>query len=165
MLLYHGSNVEAPQPKILVPTRALDFGPGFYVTTSRAQAERWSVLTTRRRQGNGTPTLSCFEFDESRSNDLSILSFTKPSGDWLRFVAQNRRDEYRGPRYDLVIGPVANDRTMAVIGDFMANNIDEQTALLLLRPQSLSDQYAFLSHRSLAPLHFLEAIRVEPTSR
>ena len=128
MLLCHGSNVEAPQPKILVPARALDFGPRLYVATSIAQAECWSVLTTRRRRGSGAPTLSCFEFDESRSNDLSILSVAKPSSEWLHFVAQNRRDEYRGPRYDLVIGPVANDRTMAVIGDIMANNIDEQAA-------------------------------------
>ena len=27
MTLYHGSNVEVREPKILLPNRALDFGP------------------------------------------------------------------------------------------------------------------------------------------
>lgn len=39
MLLYHGSNVEVNAPKILVPNHALDFGPGFYTTLNRNQAE------------------------------------------------------------------------------------------------------------------------------
>ena len=30
MVLYHGSNVEVKEPKILAPNHALDFGPGFY---------------------------------------------------------------------------------------------------------------------------------------
>lgn len=29
MLLYHGSNIEVPSPKIIEPARALDFGAGF----------------------------------------------------------------------------------------------------------------------------------------
>lgn len=38
MTLYHGSNVEVKEPKILAPSHALDFGPGFYTTLNRDQA-------------------------------------------------------------------------------------------------------------------------------
>ena len=38
MTLYHGSNVEVKEPRILKPSHALDFGPGFYTTLNRDQA-------------------------------------------------------------------------------------------------------------------------------
>ena len=38
MKLYHGSNVEVREPKILEPSHSLDFGPGFYTTLNRDQA-------------------------------------------------------------------------------------------------------------------------------
>ena len=38
MKLYHGSNVEVREPRILEPSHALDFGPGFYTTLNRDQA-------------------------------------------------------------------------------------------------------------------------------
>ena len=37
MFLYHGSNIEVKEPKILKPSHALDFGPGFYTTLNREQ--------------------------------------------------------------------------------------------------------------------------------
>ena len=44
MKLYHGSNVAVKQPKIIVSDRRLDFGTGFYLTTSYKQAEKLNVL-------------------------------------------------------------------------------------------------------------------------
>jgi hypothetical protein len=38
MKLYHGSNMEVARPKILERLRALDFGAGFYLTSSYEQA-------------------------------------------------------------------------------------------------------------------------------
>ncbi len=38
MTLYHGSNVEVREPKILKFNRGLDLGNGFYTTTNRDQA-------------------------------------------------------------------------------------------------------------------------------
>ena len=34
MKLYHGSNVEVKNPQVFESDRKLDFGTGFYVTTS-----------------------------------------------------------------------------------------------------------------------------------
>ena len=41
MKLYHGSLITIEKPKILKPSRALDYGSGFYTTTSFEQSERW----------------------------------------------------------------------------------------------------------------------------
>ncbi|MBP1541139.1 MAG: DUF3990 domain-containing protein [Prevotella sp.] len=41
MKLYHGSLLVVDSPKILVPNRTLDYGKGFYTTTSFEQAKKW----------------------------------------------------------------------------------------------------------------------------
>lgn len=52
MLLYHGSNIVVEKPEIREKLRALDFGAGFYLTSSREQAIRWARTVTRRRRYN-----------------------------------------------------------------------------------------------------------------
>lgn len=39
--LYHGGDCIIRQPEIRKPNRTLDFGKGFYLTSSKAQAEDW----------------------------------------------------------------------------------------------------------------------------
>ena len=41
MILFHGSLQIIKEPRILVPNRTLDYGAGFYTTTSRLQAKDW----------------------------------------------------------------------------------------------------------------------------
>ena len=43
MILYHGSNIGVTEPQIIVSNRALDFGAGFYTTSSEDQAIRWGL--------------------------------------------------------------------------------------------------------------------------
>ena len=50
MILYHGSNLLVNEPKILVTNRMLDFGAGFYTTSSREQAVKWAKTQTIRRK-------------------------------------------------------------------------------------------------------------------
>lgn len=64
MTLYHGSNVEVKEPKILQPSRELDFGAGFYTTTNRDQAIAFALRVTRNR-GNGVATVTEYEIDTS----------------------------------------------------------------------------------------------------
>ena len=152
MKLYHGSNVEVISPKIIVSNRTLDFGAGFYTTSSLEQARRWAYLQAKRRK-EGEPVVTSYEFDEKMlKEEINVLSFETANKEWLDFVAQNRKRTYTGNKYDVVIGPVANDTTMPVISDYMLGNISEETALLLLMPQKLSNQYAFLTAKGLSLL-------------
>lgn len=41
MNLYHGSIEIVEFPEIRRPNRTLDYGAGFYLTSSREQAENW----------------------------------------------------------------------------------------------------------------------------
>lgn len=155
MLLYHGSNVEVSEPRIIVTSRTLDFGAGFYTTSDLGQARRWAELQTRRR-GSGSVTVSVFEYDGSASQRLSVRNFSGASAEWLDFVSENRKATFRGKKYDIAIGPVANDNTMPVISDYMSGAIDRETAIVLLRPQKLTDQYVFLTAAGLGFLHYVE---------
>ncbi|MEE3447878.1 MAG: DUF3990 domain-containing protein [Bacteroidales bacterium] len=40
--LYHGSNAIVEKPLVNVGRKELDFGPGFYLTRHKEQAERWA---------------------------------------------------------------------------------------------------------------------------
>ena len=60
MIVYHGSNVEVREPKILKPNRELDFGNGFYTTTN-AQAPAGILYSpaetfSPQRQGSALPS-------------------------------------------------------------------------------------------------------------
>lgn len=155
MRLYHGSNVEVIEPEIFVSTRNLDFGYGFYTTSSEEQAERWAKSQYKRRH-KGRAMVTVYDFDEKRQEEIKILKFEGPNEKWLEYVTENRKGIYRGDKYDLIIGPVANDNTMRVISDYMEGTIDKETALILLKPQKLKDQYAFLTVKGLDLLKFME---------
>ena len=56
MIVYHGSNVAVPEPRLVAQNRFLDFGYGFYTTTNRAQAISFADKVTKRR-GSGQRTV------------------------------------------------------------------------------------------------------------
>ena len=157
MILYHGSNVKVSKPKIIVSNRTLDFGAGFYTTSDKEQATKWSKVQATRREV-GEPMVSIYEFDENKVTKLSVLHFEFANSEWLKYVTDNRKGIYRGEKHDIVIGPVANDNTMPVINNYMAGIINEEIALILLRPQKLSDQYAFLTEKGLSTLKYLGVV-------
>ena len=157
MKLYHGSNIPVYEPQILVSDRKLDFGTGFYLTSSLEQAERWAELTADRR-GTGNPTISVYEFDETKLAELKVLKFDKANKKWLDFVVANRDNTIDDHKWDIIIGPVANDRTMPVIRLFIAKVYTTAETLRRLLPQKLHDQYTFKTQTALQFLNFREII-------
>ena len=155
MILFHGSNIQVKEPRILERLRALDFGAGFYTTSSREQAEKWARVVTKRRR-IGVPTVSSYFFNDMNLADIRILKFDSPSGDWLDFVVANRK-ELPVPAYDLVVGPVANDTTLPVIDDYADGRYTKAEAIERLLPQKMTDQYAFLTPKALSLLIFKES--------
>lgn len=112
-------------------------------------------------KGGGRASVSVYELDESTLEMLSLLRFERADASWLDFVVENRKDLYRGTLYDIVIGPVANDRTMSVINDYMNDQIDRETALILLKPQNLSNQYRFGTEKALRHLSCEEVMLLD----
>ena len=150
--LYHGSNVAVEIPKILPKLRALDFGGGFYLTSSYVQAERWAKVIFKRRQ-EGQPIVNIYTFDDERAIALNVLQFKDANAVWLEFVVNNRK-ALKVFDYDIVVGPVANDATLPVIDDYMDGRYTQEEAVRRLLPQNLTDQYAFCSEISLGYLTY-----------
>ena len=104
MILYHGSNVEVTSPRIIVSNRMLDFGPGFYTTSSLEQAERWAFLQAKRRR-TGKAVVTVYEFDEKTLRDeLKVFCFDAANAEWLNFVAENRKGIYIGIKLSQNVG-------------------------------------------------------------
>ena len=163
MRLYHGTNVNIAQPRVLVPNRTSDFGPGFYTTSSLDQARRWARSQVFRKR-SGVPLIHVYEFDEAQAAELAIRRFCEPSKEWLDFIADHRLGAYRGPAYDLIIGPVANDRTIPVIQQYLQaddKDLFAPAALVLIKASTLADQYTFATARALTHLTFEEVLADE----
>ncbi len=157
MLLYHGSNQAVTQPVLLRPERRLDFGMGFYLTSSREQAERWAVRTWERRK-QGRPTTTVFEYPFPVPKDLTVLTFPRANADWLEFVAANRRGMSVNDNYDLIVGPVANDQTVTTVTLFLGGFLELEEAIRRLAPQRLCDQYVCKTEKALGLLTLSEVI-------
>lgn len=154
--LYHGSIEKVENPEIRVAQRTLDYGNGFYTTTSYDQALRW---VQRRMKENKVDTgyVNVYEFDTDAMQSLKTISFQAPTEEWVDFVMANRMREGFVHDYDIVYGPVANDRVYAAFALYEGGVIGKQALIAELRIYSLIDQYLFHTARSLKSIIFVEA--------
>lgn len=157
MKLYHGSNVEVKMPKLLDSQRPLDFGKGFYTTTSLEQARKWAVRTSRIRKA-GRSCVSVYELSDSVLAELKVLRFEQPNKAWLKFVIDHRRGIEHDEPWDLIWGPVADDQTWSVIILYMDGFLTEEETIERLLPQKLKDQLTFKTEKALSYIRFVEAI-------
>ena len=141
MILYHGSNVEVREPRLLKVQRELDFGKGFYTTSDLEQAAKWAKRTALRLHRKDS-YISVYEVDETEMSRLRMLRFNAPDVEWLRFVVKNRKGEPIPVDWDIVSGPVADDRTASVIDLYLDGMYDEEETIKRLLPQKLKDQNA-----------------------
>ena len=158
MKIYHGSIeiIEKPEIRIL-QNRTLDYGYGFYTTTSYNQSRDWA----KRRMDNTNTTkgfINIYEFDEKALNHLNCLIFESPTEAWVDFVMNNRTQKGFVHNYDIVYGPVANDKVYATFALYEGGLIDKETLIKELKSYKLVDQYLFHTEKAL---EFLSYIAVE----
>ena len=157
MLLYHGSNIVVTEPRLLTPSRPMDFGSGFYLTSDLEQARRWANRTVKRHH-DGTPAISVFEVDLPLPTELQVLRLDTPDEHWFDFVIGNRTVANFPNAYDIVIGPIANDQTILTFDLFMGGILTKEAAIAELMPQRLAGQYTFRTPAALSLLKFKEVI-------
>jgi hypothetical protein len=154
MIIYHGSTVVVKQPAILQSGRMVDFGAGFYATSNKEQALIWARLVAVRREMPGR-FLSVYEFDfEKAEKELAIVRFAEPDEAWLDFVCANRRDRETPRAYDMVFGPVADDRVYTVVQYYENGVYDKDEAIKRLKADKLYDQFLFHTEKSLEYCRF-----------
>ena len=161
MELYHGSNIVVSVPEIRTPSHRLDFGTGFYTTTSFDQAKRWSI-NKAKLEGMGSAMVSdfCVSDDFLQVQNQNNLDFKEADEQWLDFVIANRTDKDFTFQHDIVKGAVANDRVYASLNAFESGFMDKPTLLKELRTWVYVDQVLFHTEKSLQILKFLRAEQV-----
>ncbi len=159
MILYHGSDLIVKEPKILQSYRLLDYGTGFYTTTSQLQAEMW--VKRKLKRGKESGYVNCYEFGLIEPSKFSVLKFDEPSEDWLDFVMANRTDESYTHAYDIVIGPVANDKVYAAFALYESGVFNKTDLIRELKTYTLVDQVLFHTEQALGLLTFTEAIEIK----
>lgn len=161
MKLYHGSLEIVTKPEIRVPNRTLDYGSGFYTTTSYDQAMTW-VKRRMEEQKSDKGFVNTYELDESALNDLRCLYFDSPTEEWVDFVMKNRTQRGYIHDYDVVYGPVANDRVYAAFALYEGGILDKQSLIAELKTYKLVDQYLFHTSDALRVLSFIEGKEILP---
>lgn len=158
MKIYHGSLEVVEHPIILKPNRKLDYGDGFYTTTSKKQAKEW--VERRMLEKHSTcGHINVYEFDDKMLPELNCLIFPEPNEEWAEFVMANRT-KYNFT-HDFVYGPVANDRVYLQFGLYEAGAISVDTLIRELKTYKLIDQYLFHTDKALTALRFIESIKIE----
>lgn len=167
MILYHGSNVEINNIDLDKCKPYKDFGRGFYLTSLEEQAVRMAENVTRIY--GGKPVVTVFEFDESvlSKKDVSCRVFpANPTIEWALFINNNRRKDdidiaspecNKDNKYDIVVGPVADDRISVTIRRYLSDNIDLEGLKKQLTYKELTNQYSFHTEKAIG---FLKKVGV-----
>lgn len=160
MIVYHGSLEKIKQPEIREPNRNLDYGGGFYATTSEAQATDWVRRRMTEKQAK-EGFVNEYVLDEIILKTLNCLIFTAPTEEWLDFVMKNRTDRHFTHNYDVVYGPVANDRVYAAFALYEGGLMTKQNLIAELKTYKLVDQYLFHTPKSLQAIKFHDTKQIK----
>lgn len=155
MKLFQGSLEIVRKPEIRKPNHTLDYGSGFYATTSFDQAEAWvKRRMAEAKQAKGY--VNVYDIPEVYSSTLRQLVFQSPTEEWLDFVMHNRTEKGYVHDYDIVYGPVANDRVHAAFALYEGGLLNKQDLIKELKAYKLVDQYLFHTDVALQLLKFVE---------
>jgi len=149
LILYHGSNYnfEVIDPAKLKDKR--DFGKGFYTTTLQEQAEDWALVLFERYKGDGA---FIYEIEFKPENNLSVKKYDNLCEEWLLMIQKNRTLGGIQHDFDIVQGPVANDRTARTIALYIAGIINTDDAIKRLKTSKINNQVSFHTPAALSKL-------------
>lgn len=150
MMVYHGSYTKIEKPKIIKGRNIKDFGPGFYCTIIREQAERWA----RRYR---TPQVNIYTVRMNES--LKILEFKEMTEEWLDFIINCRHGILH--EYDIVIGAMANDQIYNFISDYIDGIITREQFWSMAKFKYSTHQINFCTDGALQCLEYYGNVEVE----
>ena len=158
MILYHGSNVAIDVIDLSKSRPGKDFGKGFYLSADKKQAIE--MAESKVAFLGGEPIVTEFEFDDNiiTSDKLNIKTFNAYTEEWARFIYDNRENFSDQPihNYDIIYGPIANDKVGAQIRNFKNGNIDLDELLSRIKYlKGITFQYYFGTEAAIQTLHKL----------
>lgn len=159
MQLYHGTNLEIENIDLNQCRPYKDFGMGFYLTEMKEQAIKMAHRVSRIYGGN--PIVNVYEIPDDIFNaeGLHVRDFgNEVSEEWAIFVMNNRNREFTDihslecntdNKYDIVIGPIADDDMAMLFRQYRNEWIDFETLMKGMTYKSTTNQYSFHSSKAL----------------
>lgn len=144
MKLYHASTLNVEKPDISFSRDFLDFGKGFYLTSIKEQAIKYSNRFIRREE---EAWLNIYELDFN-PDEWRVLQFDHYNLDWLTFVTQCRKGT-DNTDFDMIIGGVANDKVIRTLDLYFNGDITAEVAIGLLKYEKPNNQYCIRSQRMI----------------
>lgn len=152
MKLYYGSTIDIREIDLSKSKPNKDFGKGFYLSADKQQAMR--LAEYKAFQIGGTPIINTYDFDEELLKDgtLKVKEFEEYSKEWAEFIFSNRQSKTDASihDYDVVIGPIANDRVGIQVRKYFDKEISLETFLENLKyMKGITFQYFFGTEKAI----------------
>ena len=153
MRLYHGSNIVIDNINLAMCRPYKDFGRGFYLTDIEEQAKKMAIRVAKIY--GKKPIVNVYEIADNFKDldNLKIKNFgIETTEEWAKFVMNNRSRFFtdtkntlcnKDNKYDIVIGPVADDNMALLFRQYENEIIDFQTLLRGMIYKKTSSQYSF----------------------
>ncbi len=158
MQVFHGSDVRIEKIDLAKSEFFKDFGRGFYVTNIRRHAYLRAVDVSKKHN-SGKPIVTEFKYAEQYpvTVGMNIKKFENVSKEWVEFIMLNRNRHISHPAhtFDIVEGPIANDRMVAQIRMYEQGKISIEKLIEKLTYREPTHQICFCT---LASLYALELI-------
>lgn len=156
MILYHGTNLKIDKIDLSLGHRGKDFGQGFYLSVDKQQAMLMAERTVER-EGCGKPVVNAYWFDETnldQNPDLRVKVFDNYTIEWAEFIMLNRSNRTATPvhNYDIVYGPIADDKVGVQINRFKLRYIPIEELIRQLKFLRPTFQYYFGTEKALTYL-------------
>ena len=165
MNVYHGGYTIIEEIDLSKSLPNKDFGKGFYVTKFRHHAESWAKIIGRKHKTEGFVTEFVFYDTEFTERLCKVKRFDAYNEEWLDFVVENRNPFGKIHDYDIVEGPVANDKVQNRIGNYLDGLISKAKFLEELKWHENTHQICFCTFKSLLTLQRTDRKQVSLLSR
>lgn len=178
-ILYHGSYTCISDIDLEKCRNGLDFGKGFYLTSSFEQAQNYVRLSVAKAKrigilsdefsvDDGQISVFLFNYDPN----LFIHYFPEADQEWLHFVAANRSNQFfydllrKFQTTDIIVGKIADDHTARTLQQYISEYFGipgtkeaDEAAIRQLLPNRLQDQLCFRTEDAISSLQFVRSER------
>lgn len=151
MILHHGTNIYFDTIDLKKSKPNKDFGKGFYLSANYDQGMAMANVKVEQLE-LGAPIVLSYEIDESLLEKLNVKQFDCYSEEWAEFILLNRRNTSEQPahNYDVVFGPIANDRVGVQLWKYETQSIDLPTLVRNLQHmKGITFQYFFGTEKAV----------------
>ena len=159
MRLYHGSNIVIDSINLAMCRPYKDFGKGFYLTDIKEKAGNMAVRVSKIYGGSAVVNTFEIQDDFRKIDDIRVKDFgLETTEEWAKFVMNNRNRSFtnvkdtlcnKDNKFDIVIGPVADDNMALLFRQYENEIIDFETLLKGMIYKKTSSQYSFHTEKGI----------------